>query len=356
LEELYVLTGADHTHGEPLIRFLMSMMEHEPQVRTIVYDLGLTEHQRTVAALLVGRGDLRRFDFTAHPAYFDISVNAGEYAWKPAIIADEIALRQAPALWMDAGNLLAGSLDVVRQKLSVNGFYCPSSGFSAQPWTHPGMLSYFGFSQDWGADIMQLSGATVAFDPKFPKALALATAWSRLAGVQEVIAPPGSDRSNHRQDQALLTCLAFDRGMLADPPEQLPPEILIQQDNPTNVLKGAIRQLESELEFALYERNTSRLETERALSQLDATLEELRAAGKDRDLALEGAERLRSEIERTRGLFDIEVQRLNLERSAAFEAVRSKSEEIDILRNSASWRVTAPLRRARELITARQRR
>ncbi len=100
----------------------MSILEHEPNIRTVVYDLGLTKHQRNMVARLVPESNVKTFDYSAHPDYFTIAVNAGEYAWKPTLIADEILSCDAPMIWMDAGNLLAGSLDTVRQNLGSTGF------------------------------------------------------------------------------------------------------------------------------------------------------------------------------------------------------------------------------------------
>lgn len=61
------------------------------------------------------RVELRRFRYSAHPSYFNISEHAGQYAWKPVIIktvVDEFGR----ALWVDSGNRLtskaAGLIEV----------------------------------------------------------------------------------------------------------------------------------------------------------------------------------------------------------------------------------------------------
>jgi len=48
------------------------------------------------------------------------------------------------------------------------------------------------------------------FDGRNPVVHRLVRRWKDLALQEDVIAPPGSNRSNHRQDQALLTLLLID--------------------------------------------------------------------------------------------------------------------------------------------------
>src|SRR5579871_1933923 len=209
---MLLVTGADRTHGASLRQMLASVRRHEPDLRVVVYDLGLTRWQR----LRIGKRrqlEWRRFEFEKYPAYFDIRVKAGEYAWKPVIIADLVEEAGEPVLWLDAGCVVLEPLKALRAALRTCGFYSPRSGGTIADWTHPKMLAYFGLDADWARGKPNLNGGCCAFDPSFEEARALARRWREGALIRDCIAPEGSNRSNHRQDQALLTVLAYQAGL-----------------------------------------------------------------------------------------------------------------------------------------------
>ena len=55
------------------------------------------------------------------------------------------------------------------------------------------------------------NGAIVGFDRLSPKFMPMLLAWIGCASDEACIAPQGSSRTNHRQDQAALTLLATQR-------------------------------------------------------------------------------------------------------------------------------------------------
>jgi hypothetical protein len=205
---MILVTGADRTHGASLRQFLASVRRHAPALRVVVYDLGLTAWQRW----RIGRRrrlELQRFEFGKYPAYFDIRVKAGEFAWKPVIVWDVLQDASEPVCWMDAGNVLTGPVSAIEAAVRKTGFYSPRSNGTILNWTHPKMLAYFGVDAGWGRNKPNLNGACVAFDPSHRGARELARRWKAGALIRECIAPEGSDLTNHRQDQALLTVLTY---------------------------------------------------------------------------------------------------------------------------------------------------
>jgi hypothetical protein len=213
MSDLILVTGSDFTHAGVLRQFLASVERFEPALNVIVYDLGMTPAQSQALRRRFSRYEFRKFDYERYPGYFFIRVNAGEFAWKPVIVWKILSETNRPVCWMDAGNRLTENLDRLRASLSRTGFYSPRSPGSITDWTHPKMLEFFGLGPHWGDGRENLSGGCVAFDPRFEPALALARKWSEGALVRDCIAPEGSDRSNHRQDQALLTVLAHQAGL-----------------------------------------------------------------------------------------------------------------------------------------------
>ena len=113
---------------------------------------------------------------------------------------------------MDAGNLVVKPLLWLRKITKKIGMYSPGSEGSIADWTHPRTLELLDVSYSLLGK-RNLSGACVAFNYQNPKARELALKWKQCALIKECIAPSGSNRNNHRQDQALLSVLAHQSGI-----------------------------------------------------------------------------------------------------------------------------------------------
>lgn len=226
---MILVTGADYTHAQSLRQFLASVRRFEPGIRTIVYDLGLTFVQRWRTRLKFPHMEFRRFAYENFPPHFNIRVQAGQYAWKPAIMFSVLQEAREPICWMDAGNVLTEPLTAVRAAVDKHGFYSPSSRGTIFEWTHPKMLAHFSVDEAWGLDKANLNGACVALDPACQAAQDLAKKWFEGALDKSCIAPEGSDSSNHRQDQAMLSVLGHLTG-LAEATEHECLGFLIHQD------------------------------------------------------------------------------------------------------------------------------
>jgi hypothetical protein len=214
---MYIVTGASDNHFRSLLQFLRSIPS-ELLSSTFVWNLGLSDANVLKLEEDFPTTHKRRFPFEEYPKYFDIHVAAGEYAWKPVAIAkivqevQEIQHENTILLWCDAGNR-AMSADVFQRIEAVvrqQGVYTPTSWGTVRRWTHPSCLQYF--SLDSGHPMLELwprNGAIVGFDVSNASAKAFLHNWAHLAQIKECIAPEGSDRENHRQDQAVLTILYY---------------------------------------------------------------------------------------------------------------------------------------------------
>ena len=225
---LTLVTGADSTHARTLLNFLASAKKYAPLARVVVYDLGMANFQ---LRRLKQKFDyeVRKFDYTTHPTYFNIKVNAGEYAWKPVIVAEVAREFGGIICWMDAGNLIVGPISEIVSEAKNVGFYRTSSGGKIGRWTHPATLAYFNLPYDWKSDEVMLASGLVAFDTQNKSAMKLLLEWAKYAQIKECIAPEGSNRKNHRQDQALLAVLAGIVGW-PEPKASSSTNVVFQQD------------------------------------------------------------------------------------------------------------------------------
>lgn len=211
MTNLTLVTAADTSHAQSLLNFLVSVQRHEPGTRVVIYDLGMTHAELAELKSRFGY-EVRTFDFAKYPAFFNIGIASGEYAWKSQLVRD-VALETSEILcWMDAGNIVIEPLSRIRREALRSGYYCPQSAGTVSDWTHPGTLSYFGLPATWKSKLPNLNTACVAFDMRSSLGTKLVHEWAEYATVCECIAPAGSSRANHRQDQALFTVLAYREG------------------------------------------------------------------------------------------------------------------------------------------------
>ncbi len=105
----------------------------------------------------------------------------------------------------------------------------PSPGVMRE-WTHPLMFEYLGVDASAYGDKPNADATLVGFAIGTAAAAArdavyrdIVLPWKTCALVKDCIAPPGSSRANHRQDQAVLSYLVHRAGypFVHDTPDQL---------------------------------------------------------------------------------------------------------------------------------------
>ncbi|KAF9971090.1 hypothetical protein BGZ65_010637 [Modicella reniformis] len=215
-----IVTAASSNHFCALESFLYSLSEvldglERTEVRPaiVVYNLGgMTEEQMTQLKWLKDNqyiDEYKDFEYDKYPAFWDITVARGEYGWKAGIIKEVADKHRGLLLWLDSGNMLA--LDFLRYLpgyLDKYGFWSPQSSGNFQQYTHPGLPQFYGDTLEMYAQETNCNGAAIAFDTSNDRIYnGLLKGWYECSSTKECIAPTGSSRSNHRQDQAALTYL-----------------------------------------------------------------------------------------------------------------------------------------------------
>jgi Protein of unknown function (DUF1647) len=212
IDNFVIVTGADSSHYKSLCQFLSSLFLHEPDIKAIVFDLGLMEAERQYLMDSFSSIDLRKFDYSQYPDYFNIKMNAGEYSWKPVILHDILNEFRCCVCWMDAGNLVTKPLFWLRRITNTLGMYSPRSSGLISDWTHPKTIEFLN-APNRLLHKPNLSGNCVAVNYRYCKVRDLVDQWKKCALTRECIAPKGSNRKNHRQDQAVLSVIAHQYGI-----------------------------------------------------------------------------------------------------------------------------------------------
>jgi|TARA_B110000902_G_C14094636_1_gene508266 hypothetical protein len=209
-QELVIVTGSDSSHVKSLYQLLESLAIHEKNTKTIIFDLGITSEESQKIKNDFPCFELRKFEYSKYPAYFNIKVNAGEYAWKPVIINAVLNEFKTSVCWLDGGNKVTKPLVLLRKVIEFYGFYSPFSKGIISDWTHPKSLEYLGVSDDENLLRQRnLNGACVSADYNNLEVRNVIQNWSDCAKSKDCIAPEGSSRENHRQDQAVLSTLIY---------------------------------------------------------------------------------------------------------------------------------------------------
>ena len=207
-----IITGATSDHLKWLRLLLQSVRQFHSaaQVELVVWDLGLTAEERkgieSEFATVV-----RVFDYSKYPEYYRITVNAGEYAWKPALIQEtRKELGERTYLWLDAGDRIRQSLAPLFAWIEEKGFFSNTTHGTVGLWTHPKVFEAVEPRFTRYTPLRMRNGAIIGFNERLPWVRQLMDTYAQWAHTKAILAPEGSSRANHRQDQSCLSLLYWD--------------------------------------------------------------------------------------------------------------------------------------------------
>jgi hypothetical protein len=218
---LTVVTAASSNHHGALVQMLESLRRLEARVEC--YDIGLTADE----ARSLPRWERcvhHRFEYARYPAHLNVEINAGEYAWKPVIVADVVDRVRSGAdagdvLWADAGCFFH-ALDPIADRIrETGGLWVRTSAGVMREWTHPSMFEYlradprtYAEQRNADATLVGLAVGSAPPDAREKVYRDIVVPWKACALAKDCIAPAGSSRRNHRQDQAVLSYLVHRAG------------------------------------------------------------------------------------------------------------------------------------------------
>ena len=187
---------------------MISIHGHEPKLEVVIIDIGLTEKQ-TVYLKNNFNYKIKKFNFDKFPIFFkeyDLDGKLGSYAWKAPALLNEFSKSDKNIIYLDAGCELRKSLKFLKFIILKNGFYSPESSNNIEHWTHPHTLKIMKVDKNLLRKRNFSSGIVgmVIGDKKNEKII---EEWAKFSENKDVVAPKGSSRKNHRQDQSILNIL-----------------------------------------------------------------------------------------------------------------------------------------------------
>ena len=149
--KLVIMSAISSDHMAEATEMIISVQEHMPNTRLIMYSLGLTDAEMVLLRSYCNL-ELRVFDFDKYPAISYSKHNLHKYGWKP-LVAKEIADEYDVILWLDASGRLTGPIDekVFKYLQSMPAFmagpwkgkWCVHSNDPIVSYTHDKTLKYF---------------------------------------------------------------------------------------------------------------------------------------------------------------------------------------------------------------------
>lgn len=206
-----IVTGSDHIFFDSLIQLIENIKKYESSSNLIVYDLGMEIKQIETIKQKYPKIILKPFEFSQYPEFVGIRDEhnkLGHYAWKSAIIRKEISANSGLVLWFDTGNLINKKLTYLKIALTAFGFYSPHSDGNISDWTHQGTIDFLLVKKNI-LKKSNLTGGLVGVNTSNKNVVKLIQNWEKYSLNQQCIAPEGSSRDNHRQDQSILSILRY---------------------------------------------------------------------------------------------------------------------------------------------------
>jgi hypothetical protein len=127
MNKIRIVTAADSTYFTRLCGMIGSVIKWHPDSSIIVYDIGLTDHQRVClweipqVQLFIPEdvNGVMKIPIKKHEIGHHRSV-PGIYTWKPVAVYEQLKLSDL-IIWMDAGCLCTGDLTPVMEHTERNG-------------------------------------------------------------------------------------------------------------------------------------------------------------------------------------------------------------------------------------------
>ena len=212
---LTLVGGASDKYGNNLIAVLENLTRiinnkcHDyKQFNIVIYDLGLSKTYIEQVKQFT-HVTIETLDFDKYPEHVSLKKYYGRncnYSWKPIIIHEVCEKYGGLVHWFDCRTTYT-SLNGLKNFIGTNGIYSPISSGTIQKWTHKDTMEYMdGYKYK---NRQPRAGGIFGINYDIPWCKELVTEWKNLALVKECICPNGSDRTNHRQDQAVLSILFY---------------------------------------------------------------------------------------------------------------------------------------------------
>ena len=221
---MLMVTGCSDNHFISAVPAMLACINASATMNIAFIDYGITSNQLMQLAfvfdyihkvhLAMNSSSIiiyRKFNFHNAPSWMNIfnPKTVGGYAWKVIGYMDVLFEWNALGAWIDAGSIIYDGVNVEFGYAKKEGMYIPPSPGNVKRWTHPAMIE---FVEKTGmmkkVDQTEQNCSSGHFFMDFTNKTAVNMIFKpylQCAYTMKCITPKGSDRSNHRQEQAAIT-------------------------------------------------------------------------------------------------------------------------------------------------------
>lgn len=204
------ITAADEQYSEPCIRLINNLINLDDTNEIVVIDLGLNEN--TLEKFKnIQRVNIEKFRFNNYPKFVSLKKlpdnKLGNYSWKAIAIEQIMQSRKTNIIWIDSACIFNKKLNKIKKFIHLNGVFFVKATGKIKDWTHSDTIKITSGQKFLNNNCVMSGIVGIKYENSFARNLILE--WSRLSQNEDCIAPKGSSRLNHRQDQSILQILVY---------------------------------------------------------------------------------------------------------------------------------------------------
>lgn len=208
-------SGSSDNHFHLLLLFIYRIFISENNFCIIIWDLGISTNNLLLleaAKIFIERKNfylkVMKFNYSNFPKHFNININAGCYSWKPFVIWDTYTIYKKNLLWLDCGCYILGRLDYEYNVIKNKEIYTINATHSIKKFTHNSLLALLDVKEKYYNKTM-CSAGILGISYYSSKVEYIFNLWKACALIKNCIAPKGSYKGNHLQDQSVLSILLY---------------------------------------------------------------------------------------------------------------------------------------------------
>ena len=204
------ITSADEQYSEPCIRLIENLINLDDLNEIVVIDLGLSE--KTLEKIKnIPRVNIEKFRFNNYPKFVSLKKlpdnKLGNYSWKAIAIEQIMQNRKTNLIWIDSACIFNEKIKKIKKLILLNGVFFVKATGKIKDWTHPDTIEIMSAQKFLNNNCVMSGIIGIKYENSFARNLI--SEWSRLSLNENCIAPNGSSRLNHRQDQSILQILVY---------------------------------------------------------------------------------------------------------------------------------------------------
>lgn len=204
------ITAADEQYFEPCFRLIKNLIKLDKLSEIVVIDLGLSKLTLNKFKNF-SNVTIEKFNFNKYPKFVSLKElpdnKLGNYSWKAIAIEQILQSRKTNIIWMDSACIFNYKLNKIKKIILLNGVFFVRATGKIRDWTHSQTIKITEGQNLLNKNCVMSGIVGIKYKNLFARNLI--SEWSKLSLNEECIAPKGSNRLNHRQDQSILQILVY---------------------------------------------------------------------------------------------------------------------------------------------------